>query len=183
MELTGRLKLADAKPVKPVNSEADTTDIGNEVVSVAELDDVNPDLSGKEEVIMAETKIVPQMTPGGETVIDDQVIGAIAGTAAQEIEGVASLGTSSVRRAIAERLGGERRSRGVGVVAGHREAILDLEINVIYGASIPDVVNQVRENVAGRVLDMCGLVTKEININVVGIEFAYGHPSRFGRVE
>ena len=165
------------------NNEANTE---SENVLVAELDGSNeylPDNHNKEE-IMTETSIIPQVPVGGQTVIDDQVIGAIAGTAAQEVDGVSSLGTSSVRRAIAERLGtAERRARGVGVVAGQREAILDIEINVMYGASIPDVVNEVRDNVSNRVMEMCGLVTKEVNINVVGIEFAYGHPSRYGRVE
>ena len=133
---------------------------------------------------MTESGNVPQGVSGGQMAINDQVIGAIAGTAAQEVDGVASLGTSSVRRAIAERLGTvERRARGVEVVSGQREAILDIEINVSYGRSIPDLVNEVRENVARRVLEMCGLAAKEININVVGIDFAYGHPSRLGRVE
>ena len=133
---------------------------------------------------MPESGNVPQGVSGGQMAINDQVIGAIAGTAAQEVDGVASLGTSSVRRAIAERLGTvERRARGVEVVSGQREAILDIDINVSYGRSIPDLVNEVRENVARRVLEMCGLAAKEININVVGIDFAYGHPSRLGRVE
>jgi uncharacterized alkaline shock family protein YloU len=38
---------------------------------------------------------------------------------------------------------------------------------VIYGYSIPEIVVQVRQNVARRVLEMAGLVTKEININVI----------------
>ena len=133
---------------------------------------------------MTSANIVPQVEIAGQTTIDDQVIGAIANTAAREVEGVTSLGTSSVRRLLAERLGGaERRARGVGVVSGRREASVDIELNVYYGYSIPDIVNQVRENVSARISDLCGLTTKEINIIVIGIEFAYGDPSRFGRVE
>ena len=133
---------------------------------------------------MTSANIVPQEEIAGQTVIDDQVIGSIANTAAQEVEGVSSLGSGSVRRILSERLGaGERRARGVAVVAGRREAIVDIELNVYYGFSIPDIVSQVRENVSGRISDMCGLTTKEINITVIGIEFAYGHSSRFGRVE
>ena len=133
---------------------------------------------------MTSANIVPQVEIAGQTTIDDQVIGAIANTAAREVEGVTSLGTSSVRRLLAERLGGaERRARGVGVVSGRREAIVDIELNVYYGYSIPDIVNQVRENVSARISDLCGLTTKEINITVIGIEFAYSHSSPFGRVE
>ena len=112
---------------------------------------------------------------GGQTEITDDVIGAIAGVAAREIEGVSSLGTSSIRRTIAERVGRTgkrtRRSRGVKVESGRREAVLDIELRVIYGASIPDTVVNVRENVSQRILELCGLVAKEINISVVGIDF------------
>ena len=130
---------------------------------------------------LAELKNIDGIQVGGETAIDDEVIGAIAGVAAREIEGVASLGTSSIRRSVAERVGGrEQRARGVGVEAGRREAILDIDVRVIFGHSIPETVVKVRQNVANRVLEMCGLVTKEININVVGIEF----PEKgLGRVE
>ena len=130
---------------------------------------------------MAELAKLQEIEVGGETEIDDEVIGAVAGVAAREIEGIFSLGTSSIRRAIAERVGGaEQRARGVAVEAGRREAILDIELQVIYGFSIPETIVKVRQNVARRVLEMCGLVSKEININVTGIEF----PERMlGRVE
>jgi uncharacterized alkaline shock family protein YloU len=50
----------------------------------------------------------------------------------------------------------------------------------MYGFSIPEVVINVRHTVARRVLETLGLVTKEININVMGIEFPDKMP---GRVE
>jgi uncharacterized alkaline shock family protein YloU len=130
---------------------------------------------------LAEIDRLKEIEVGGETEINDEVIGAVAGVAAREIEGVSSLGTSSIRRNISERMGGrEQRSRGVGVEAGRREAILDVEMQVIYGFSIPETVVKVRQNVARQVLDLCGLVAKEININVTGIEFPERMP---GRVE
>ena len=130
---------------------------------------------------IADIEKLQEIQVGGQTDINDDVIGAISGIAAREIEGVSSLGTSSIRRSIAERVGGaEQTSRGVAVEAGKREAILDIELRVVYGFSIPETVVKVRQNVARRVLELCGLVAKEININVVGIEF----PDRaLGRVE
>ena len=130
---------------------------------------------------LAELANLEEIEVGGETDIDDEVIAAVAGVAAREIEGVASLGASSIRSTISERVGGrEQRARGVGVEAGRREAILDIDLQVVYGFSIPETVVKVRHNVAHRVLELCGLVTKEINIDVVGIEF----PERMlGRVE
>lgn len=123
-----------------------------------------------EEIEKAEEFVV-----AGETTIDDEVIGAIAGVAAREVEGVASLGTSSIRRTVVERLGrAEEKARGVEVEAGKKEAIIDLTVNVIYGFSIPKIIIEVRKKVAYRLLELVGLIAKEINVNVVGIEFPEG---------
>jgi len=128
---------------------------------------------------LQEVEALKELEVGGETSIDDDVIGAIAGVAAQEIEGVSELGGQSLRRTIAERVGGaEQRSRGVEVEAGHREAILELELRVVYGFSIPEIVVKVRQVVAERVLDLAGLVTKEINIKVTAIDFPDRMPGR-----
>ena len=128
---------------------------------------------------IAEIAKLEEIQVGGVTEINDDVIGAIAGIATREIEGVSSLGTSSIRKSIAERVGGaDQRARGIAVEAGKREAILDIELRVIYGFSIPETVVKVRHNVARRVIELCGLVAKEININVVGIEFTDRETSR-----
>jgi uncharacterized alkaline shock family protein YloU len=68
------------------------------------------------ETSMAQVEQLQVIEVGGETDINDEVIGAIAGIACREIEGVSSLGTSSIRRSISERLGSaEQRARGVAV--------------------------------------------------------------------
>jgi uncharacterized alkaline shock family protein YloU len=128
---------------------------------------------------LAELGKLQDIEVGGETEIVDDVIGAIAGVAAREIEGVSSLGTSSIRRTIAERVGGaELKARGVKVEAGRREAILDIDLRIVYGHGIPEIVVKVRENVARRILELCGLVAKEINVNVAGIDFPERMPGR-----
>ena len=110
----------------------------------------------------------------GETVIEDDVVASLAGLAAREIEGVANLGKSSVRRTLTEHLrgAGEKTKVGVDVEVGKKEAIVDLALSVVYGFNIPDIVAKVRNNVASRLLEITGLTAKEINIHVVGIEFA-----------
>ena len=130
---------------------------------------------------LAELEQLQEIEVGGQTEINDEVIASIAGIAAREIEGVAALGTSSPRRAIAERIGAaEQRSRDVAVEAGRKGALLDIDLRVIYGFSIPEIVVKVRQNVARRVLEMCGLIAKEININITAIDFPERTP---GRVE
>ncbi len=115
----------------------------------------------------------------GETTIEDNVLASIAGLAAREVEGVASLGTSSVTSGLAERFSGkDSRGRGVAVESGKKEAILDLTLKVIYGFSIPKIVAEVRQRVAERLMEMTGLMAKEINVKVVDIEFPERMPGR-----
>ena len=128
---------------------------------------------------MEEISRLEEIPVGGTTNIEPEVIGAMAGVAAQAVEGVASLGTTSLRRTIRERMGGaERKARGIDVEAGRREVILDINLRIIYGYSIPETVVKVRETVADRLLQLCGLVAKEINIRVSGMEFPARMPGR-----
>ena len=53
-----------------------------------------------------------------------------------------------------------------------------MEMRVLYGSSVPEIVIKVRQLVAQRVLELLGLVTKEINIRVVGIDFPDRMPGR-----
>ena len=53
-------------------------------------------------------------------------------------------------------------------------------MRVIYGFNIPEVVIKVRQNVALKVLELCGMIAKEINIGIAGIDFRGRVP---GRVE
>ena len=121
---------------------------------------------------LQEIATLDEIEVGGETFIDDEVVAAITGMAAKEVEGVSELGGRSLRRTVAERVAGaNEHARGVEVEAGRKEAILDLEMRVLYGFSVPEIVIKVRQLVAQRVLELLGLVTKEINIRVVGIDF------------
>ncbi len=117
-------------------------------------------------------KDVAEYGGGGETTIADDVVASIAGVAAREVEGVASVGKGSVRRMLAERLAGaEEKARGVEVEVGKIEAVVDLSLNVVYGFNIPKIITEVRKKVASRLSDLAGLDAKEINVHIVGIEF------------
>ena len=107
----------------------------------------------------------------GETIIGDEVVASIAGIAAKEIKGVAGLGKSSVRRALTERLGGaeDKARMGVKVEVGKTECIVDLQLIALYGVSIPKIINEVRKQVALRLMEYVGLIAKEINVRVVSI--------------
>ncbi|MBN1855438.1 MAG: Asp23/Gls24 family envelope stress response protein [Dehalococcoidia bacterium] len=115
----------------------------------------------------------------GNTIIGDDVVASIAGMAAQEIEGVGSLGKSAVRRALSGAFAdaAEKARSGVAVEVGKRECLVDLQLNVLYGYSIPNIINEVRKKVAARLLEFTGLVAKEINVRVVGIDIQAKKPA------
>jgi uncharacterized alkaline shock family protein YloU len=117
----------------------------------------------------------------GQTDIADAVIGAIAATAAREVDGVGEVGPGTVRRILSQRLmGAQKKSHGATVQAGKKEAIVDLTVTVIYGFNVPQLVVDVRKKVGARLLEIAGLIAKEVNIRVVGIDFPARMP---GRVE
>ena len=109
----------------------------------------------------------------GVTEIHGQVIAAIAGHVADQVEGVVSIGRSGLVRSMADAFGSDAASKaaGVDVEAGKKEAILDFDLTVLYGHNIPGVIQRVRETVATELIEQVGLTAKEINVVVSAIEF------------
>jgi len=122
-------------------------------------------------------------TEQGKTAIADSVVAKIAGLACREIDGVHEMGAGLSRTlgVFKERLpvGSSQpsASRGVNVEVGERQAAVDLDIVVVYGASIVDVANAVRRNVIGRVEAMTGLEVTEVNITVDDVFIGDEEPS------
>ena len=117
----------------------------------------------------------------GDTKIEPNVVAAIVGHVVNGVSGVDRLGNpGGILRAVADtvRSPASARAQGVGVEAGQKEAIVDLDVVMVYGHRIPSVVQEIRETVAQELFDQIGLVAKEINVGVVGIEFPSNAPSR-----
>ena len=110
-------------------------------------------------------------TAQGKTTIAASVVQKIAGIAAREISGVYAMGGGVSRAfgAIRERIpGGGTVSNiaGVQVEVGEKQAAIDLDLVVEYGASIVDLARAVRRNVITAVEAMTGLEVIEVNIAV-----------------
>lgn len=110
----------------------------------------------------------------GKTAISDAVIAAIAGNAAQSVDGVIRIGSGNIMRAITGNVGSGQRARGSGieVEAGQKEAIFDINLTVEYGRPIPEIVRNVREAISTAIEEQVGLKVKEINVEISSIEFA-----------
>ena len=116
-------------------------------------------------------------TAQGKTTIAASVVQKIAGIAAREISGVYAMGGGGVSRAfgaIRERIPGggtgAANIAGVQVEVGEKQAAVDLDLIVEYGASIVDLARAVRRNVITAVERMTGLEVIEVNIAVSDIQ-------------
>lgn len=110
-------------------------------------------------------------TSHGKTTIASGVVQKIAGIAAREISGVHALGGGLSRAfgEIRERIPGSTgasNTTGVSVEVGEKQAAVDLDLIVTYGASIVELAKAVRRNVIGTVEQMTGLEVIEVNIAV-----------------
>jgi uncharacterized alkaline shock family protein YloU len=117
----------------------------------------------------------PLQSELGTTTIQDSVVTAIIGMAAQEVEGVTTShgGTRlpgdtspTVGEFVDNITGGASRTRGLSVDVGERQTAADITINVEYGRSIPRVTQAVRERIIKRVQNLTGLEVTEVNIQV-----------------
>lgn len=116
----------------------------------------------------------PLQTSKGSTTIADSVVTKVAGIAAREVPGVHDMGGGAARAfgGVGRTVGlGDERSQGVTVEVGEEEAAVDLVVVVDYGESIPDVSQQIRENVSKRIEGITGLRVTEVNVAVTDLYF------------
>lgn len=120
-----------------------------------------------------ERDLIPGNEEGAESSvrISDDVVGVIAGIAAMEVEGVAGMSGGFAAEVSERMLGKKNLTKGVRVQVGEKEAAIDLYIVVEYGVRIPDVAQQVQENVKRAVESMTGLDCVQINIHIQGVSF------------
>jgi len=128
-------------------------------------------------------------TDQGNTTIADSVVSKIAGVATREVPGVHDMGKGASRAfgALKDKLpvgsSGPNPARGVKVEVGERQAAVDLDVVVDYGASIVDVAQSVRRNVIDRVEGMTGLEVVEVNISIDDVWLGDEEPESEPRVQ
>ena len=105
----------------------------------------------------------------GEIKIADEVVAIIAGLAAMEVEGVASMAGNPTRELISK-LGMKSLSKGVKVDVLDGIVTVSLALNLNYGYSIKDITSKVQEKVKTAIENMTGLEVADVNIRVAGVE-------------
>lgn len=106
------------------------------------------------------------------------VISTIAGLAATEVEGVASMGGGSTGLAdILTRRGQSTKNltKGVKVEVAEGSVTVTITIVVEFGSPIPEVAAGIQENVKKAIETMSGLTVKSIDVHVQGMSFEREH--------
>lgn len=112
----------------------------------------------------------PENNGLGKVEIAPEVIEVIAGIAASEIEGVASM-RGNFAAGVVERLGKKNHGKGVKVDLTDEGIIIEVYCVMIFGVSIPTVAQKIQDNIRQALLNMTALEVNEVNIHVVGVQF------------
>lgn len=104
----------------------------------------------------------------GEVQIADEVVAIIAGLAATEVEGVASM-SGNITNELVGKLGMKNLSKGVKVEVTAEAVSIDLTLALEYGYSIPKTSRIVQEKVKLAIENMTGLTVSEVNIRIAGV--------------
>lgn len=107
----------------------------------------------------------------GDVKIADEVVAIIAGLAATEVEGVASM-AGNITNELVGKLGMKNLSKGVKVDVTEEHVSVDLSLNIKYGYNIPEVSEKVQEKVKSAIENMTGLVVLDVNIKIAGVNLA-----------
>ncbi|MCL1798576.1 MAG: Asp23/Gls24 family envelope stress response protein [Eggerthellaceae bacterium] len=99
------------------------------------------------------------------------VVETIVSIAAQEVEGVATVGSSGVGN-FRSMFGTRNTTQGVDIeVTDDDKLHVSVRIDVAYGSSLPDVASGIRSSVADAVASQVGIPVSSVDVYVDGIQF------------
>ena len=101
----------------------------------------------------------------GEVDIADEVVTIIAGLAATEVEGVASM-AGNITNELVSKLG----IKGVKAEVLEGVVTVDLSLNIEYGKNILETSKKVQEKVKSSIENMTGLEVADVNIHIASVD-------------
>lgn len=105
----------------------------------------------------------------GEVHVADEVVAIIAGLAATEVEGVASM-AGNITNELVSKLGMKNLSKGVKVEVAEKTVSVEVALNISYGYSIPEVSEKVQEKVKSAIETMTGLSVAIVNVRIATVD-------------
>ena len=120
---------------------------------------------------MADNRIVVKIKEDilGEVHVADEVVAIIAGLAATEVEGVASM-AGNITNELVSKLGMKNLSKGVKVEVAEKTVSVEVALNISYGYSIPEVSEKVQEKVKSAIETMTGLSVAIVNVRIATVD-------------
>ena len=110
--------------------------------------------------------------PDGTVSFATDVVATIAGLAATEVEGVASMSSPSSGLAdMFSRRNSRNFTKGVRIDLDGNMVTVDITIVVEYGSPVPDVARGIQENVKKAIETMSGLTVHSVDVHVSGVSF------------
>ena len=104
--------------------------------------------------------------------IADEVVAIIAGLAATEVDGVASL-AGNLTNEIISKAGSNKLAKGVKVLTEDDDVLaIRLSVNIAYGYEIPKICQQIQEKVKSAVENMTRLQVVSVDIKIASVSVA-----------
>ncbi|WP_368506085.1 Asp23/Gls24 family envelope stress response protein [Alkalihalophilus sp. As8PL] len=106
----------------------------------------------------------------GTVEISPEVIEVIAGIAASEVEGVATM-RGNFAAGVAEKLGRKNHGKGVKVELDEEGITVDVSVVISYGVQVPEVAKLIQYNIKQALQTMTAIELQAVNVHVVGVQF------------
>ncbi len=119
-----------------------------------------------------EAKVVEQKKMSetiGSLKISQEVIATIASVATKEIDGVAGMAACPAN--LKKFLVKSPSAKSINIALNDDIAVIDVYVNLKYGARIPEVSESIQKSVKEAVQNMTGIVVSKVNVFVSGITF------------
>ena len=107
----------------------------------------------------------------GQVQIADEVVAIIAGLAATEVEGVASM-AGNITNELVSKLGKKSLSKGIRVKVEDGIVNVNVALNIAYGYSVPKTCEKVQEKVKAAIENMTGLEVEKVDIQIANVSIS-----------
>ena len=107
----------------------------------------------------------------GQVQVADEVVAIIAGLAATEVEGVASM-AGNITNELVSKLGKKSLSKGIRVKVEDGIVNVNVALNIAYGYSVPKTCKKVQEKVKAAIENMTGLEVEKVDIQIANVSIS-----------
>ena len=107
----------------------------------------------------------------GQVQIADEVVAIIAGLAATEVEGVASM-AGNITNELVSKLGKNSLAKGIRVKVEDGIVNVNVALNIAYGYSVPKTCKKVQEKVKAAIENMTGLEVEKVDIQIANVSIS-----------